>query len=226
LEKDRSQLPQILILTGVAENPMKSRQEQKQMNTTAKIICMVVLLGTTSCVTQKQLNSAISSVAPAPGTIIPFAGSKIPEGWLLCNGETVSRTKYPSLFNAIGTHWGGTANDEFKLPDLRRRFVRGADGSALKLGTYQNDATKMPNNPFVTDVESTPHTHQFEDAHFAETSPNDHLLGNRGKTDNDNSRKTTTQTTAPNSQSHTHPITGGDEETRPINAAINFIIKT
>lgn len=179
-----------------------------------------------SCVTHSQLAKASRELETPPGTIISFAGARVPEGWLLCDGRTLSRRDYPRLFNAIGTHWGGTANDEFRLPDLRKRFLRGADSLQLRLGNYQGDATKMPNSPFVTGVENQKHTHDFQDAHFAENNAgNQHLQGNYGRHDNDNGRITTPQVTGPNKESHTHPITGGDDETRPMNAAVNYIIK-
>ena len=41
------------------------------------------------------------------GSVVAFAGPNIPNDWLLCDGQTVSRATYPALFNAIGTTWGG-----------------------------------------------------------------------------------------------------------------------
>ena len=40
------------------------------------------------------------------GVIIPFAGTSVPTGYLLCNGAAVSRTDYANLFAAIGTRYG------------------------------------------------------------------------------------------------------------------------
>ena len=41
---------------------------------------------------------------PIPtGVILPFGGSTVPEGFLLCNGAAISRTTYAKLFAAIGT---------------------------------------------------------------------------------------------------------------------------
>jgi len=54
------------------------------------------------------------------GAIIPWASdqSSIPPGWILCNGATVSNTKYPILFKIIGNAYGGTVGSTFKLPPL------------------------------------------------------------------------------------------------------------
>lgn len=67
------------------------------------------------------------------GLIQPFAGdtSEIPDGWLLCDGRTVSRTTYGRLFSTIKTNWGaGDGSTTFHLPDLRGRFLRGQDLNA------------------------------------------------------------------------------------------------
>lgn len=69
----------------------------------------------------------LGSVIPS-GTIAPFGGGTVPAGWLLCDGSTVSRSTYSSLFDAIGTaHGAGNGSSTFHLPDYRGRFLRGAD---------------------------------------------------------------------------------------------------
>lgn len=78
----------------------------------------------------RQLARAENAV-PA-GTIVAFGGSDAPTGWLLCDGGAVNRTGvYARLFDAIGTAWGaGDGAVTFNLPDLRGRFLRGVDGDA------------------------------------------------------------------------------------------------
>lgn len=64
-----------------------------------------------------------------PGTILPFAGSTPPAGWLLCDGSAVSRTLYVNLFEKISTNFGsGDGATTFHLPDMRGRFERCRDG--------------------------------------------------------------------------------------------------
>lgn len=61
-------------------------------------------------------------------TVLPFAGSAAPAGWLLCYGQAISRTTYATLFLAIGTTFGvGDGSATFNLPDLRGRVASGAD---------------------------------------------------------------------------------------------------
>lgn len=62
------------------------------------------------------------------GTILDFAGTTAPNGWLLCYGQAVSRTTYPNLFASIGTTYGaGDGSTTFNLPDTRGRAVIGKD---------------------------------------------------------------------------------------------------
>jgi microcystin-dependent protein len=69
----------------------------------------------------------------APGTIVPFSGTVIPNGYLLCDGLAVSRTTYANLFAVINETCGQGDNiNTFNLPDLRGRFLRGVDNGATR----------------------------------------------------------------------------------------------
>ena len=73
-----------------------------------------------------------------PGSMVPFAGTNVPKGYLLCNGAAVSRTTYAKLFAAIGTKWGvGDGSTTFNLPNSHRRFMEGTT-SAGEVGQYVN----------------------------------------------------------------------------------------
>jgi microcystin-dependent protein len=69
------------------------------------------------------------------GTIMPFAGSVAPSGWVMAYGQEVSQTSptYAYLYAVIGstyctTEHGGTCTaGNFRLPDLRGRFIGGKD---------------------------------------------------------------------------------------------------
>jgi microcystin-dependent protein len=64
-----------------------------------------------------------------PGILVPFAGSTAPEGWLLCQGQAISRASYPALnavLAAAGYPFGsGDGSTTFNLPDLRGRAPYG-----------------------------------------------------------------------------------------------------
>lgn len=80
-----------------------------------------------------------------PGQIGWFASKSPPTGWLEANGQSVSRTEYSKLFEAIGVSFGSDSPDKFNLPDLRGEFVRGWDNgrgvdAGRGIGTQQDDA--------------------------------------------------------------------------------------
>ena len=82
------------------------------------------------------------TIAPVTGKIEWFAFNTPPDGYLVCNGANVSRETYTDLFAVIGTTFGeGDGSTTFTLPDLRDRYVIGANTNAL--GTYI--AEQLPN---------------------------------------------------------------------------------
>lgn len=71
------------------------------------------------------------------GTVEMQAGGAIPPGWLLCNGQAVSRTTYAALYAYLGDTWGaGDGSTTFNVPDLRQKFPLGvaASGTGNALG--------------------------------------------------------------------------------------------
>jgi microcystin-dependent protein len=187
--------------------------------------------------TADDLNSSFQAVATPPGTIVAYGGGTPPAGWLSCDGSVISRTTYATLFAAISINFGGGDGvSTFNIPDLRGRFLRGVDatgtndpGAALrtaiavggntgaKVGTLQAGATALPITPFVTDT--------FPDhTHTASNGANFVTQGAGGVQTGGNALSAVA-TTAP-AGAHKHVVTtGGDSETRPVNVAMNYIIK-
>jgi microcystin-dependent protein len=159
------------------------------------------------------------------GTIATWIGptSRIPTGWLLCNGASMSRSSYAELYNVIGTAWGTASSTTFNLPDMRGVFLRGVDGTAGRdadkasrtaiaaggntgnnVGSYQADEFKS-------------HTHTYTDwgggsSNHADTD------GTNFTTYGTNNGTYTTDNTISDS-----PIT--PDETRPNNIAVYYIVK-
>lgn len=70
------------------------------------------------------------------GGIIAFDSDTIPNGWLLCDGRAVSRTKYAELFKAIGTkHGSGDGSTTFNLPNPKGRTLVGKDSTDTDFNT-------------------------------------------------------------------------------------------
>lgn len=178
-------------------------------------------------VVQQQLTSSPPNVPI--GTILPYAGPidalhQLPVNWMLCNGDELPQAgDYKPLFDKVGLAWGTpTVNTNFKLPDLRGIFLRGLNNNGGKdpenrqIGSIQPAATQMPKNPFVNnpvnDHQHVAPTNNGQGGNFEvpmEARGFDYVGG------------------APTSLAggHNHTITGGDQETRPINAAVNWIIR-
>lgn len=65
-----------------------------------------------------------------PGVIIHYSEATYDnEGWLICDGTSVSKAKYAALYNIIGDKWGVSSKgpDYFAVPDFRGVFLRGLD---------------------------------------------------------------------------------------------------
>ena len=58
---------------------------------------------------------------PYVGEIRIFAGNFAPVGWAFCDGSVLPISEYDTLFNLIGTTYGGDGVSTFNLPDLRGR---------------------------------------------------------------------------------------------------------
>jgi len=74
--------------------------------------------GTDKKVKYSTIKGDIMGASSPVGTVVDFAGSSAPTGWLLCDGSAVSRTTYANLFSVIGTTYGaGDGSTTFNLPD-------------------------------------------------------------------------------------------------------------
>jgi microcystin-dependent protein len=173
-----------------------------------------------------------------PGTIAAFAGPVVPSGWLLCDGAPVSRTTYASLFAAIGTvHGNGDGASTFNLPDYRGMFLRGVDGDAGRdpdkamrtavaqganvgdeVGSMESSATALPHTAFGTSTAGS-HTHTIAGGGY-------NSGGGQVGTFPGGTPFALNQIVAQAAGDHNHTVnTGGDSETRPVNAYVNYIVK-
>ena len=69
---------------------------------------------------------------PYVGEIRIFAGNFAPAGWMFCEGQLLPISENETLFNLIGTTYGGDGESTFALPDLRGRIpVHQGNGMVL-----------------------------------------------------------------------------------------------
>jgi len=52
------------------------------------------------------------------GTVMQFAGTYAPIGWMLCDGSTLDIEHYEALFSILGINYGGDGVHNFKIPNL------------------------------------------------------------------------------------------------------------
>lgn len=103
--------------------------------------------------TQIATTEFVFNNALPAGALMMWATSSAPTGWLLCQGQAVSRSTYSTLFGAIGTTFGGgDGASTFNLPDYRDRMPIGA-GSLYSIGSTggSKDAVVVAHTHSVTD---------------------------------------------------------------------------
>lgn len=79
----------------------------------------------------KALEEKVNAIVPAPvGCVMMWPGkvatdADYPDGWMPCDGRSLSRIQYAGLYSVIGTQYGSESSTAFSLPDLRGQFVMG-----------------------------------------------------------------------------------------------------
>jgi len=120
-----------------------------------------MVISTITLINQIQYNLPTQSDASIPiGTILPFAGHTIPEGWLLCDGRNLNITQNPAhdpLAIVLGFNYDPN-NSSFLLPDLRGRTIIGA-GHASGLTNRFLASTFGEESHVLTTSEMPTHNH-------------------------------------------------------------------
>ena len=169
-----------------------------------------------------------SSFTPI-GVIRFFAGSVVPNGWLLCNGSAISRKTYGDLFKVIGTTYGsGNSNDTFTLPDMRGRIpICAGTGTSLTTRTLGSNVgaetvtlsqANMASHTHATTVgtQTANHTHSGTSGtvsadHTHGWGRNVGSFGSYGLRDGANRSANGTPNTQGANQDHSHATTTGTE---------------
>ena len=98
---------------------------------------------------------------PYVGEIRMFGGNFAPAGWQFCDGSLLAISEYDTLFNLIGTTYGGDGESTFGVPDLRSRLPI-HQGNGFTLGS--NGGAE---NVTLTTQQMATHTHSM----MASTGP-------------------------------------------------------
>ena len=100
----------------------------------------------------RESNHPLETDGVPVGAIMAFGGppTLIPKtnGWLLCDGSIVRGSEYPLLLQRLGYSWGqGATPQEFRLPDLRGRFLRGVDLHTSHANRDPDSQSRVPSYP-------------------------------------------------------------------------------
>jgi microcystin-dependent protein len=188
----------------------------------------------TDAATVAQLTSGTSTPL---GAVIDFWGSTVPEGFLLCAGQEISRSTYAALFAVIGTNAGaGNGTTTFNLPDYRGRIGAGKDDmggtaasrltnaasgvSGATLGAAGGSQTVT-----LTEAQMPAHTHSFSGTTSSSGTHTHTVVASDGTVEPGGgvSGSTPNITTTPTSSSgaHTHTVSGTTGSTGSSSAHAN-----
>ena len=183
-----------------------------------------------NAVTQAKINNAVltsiqTTYSNPVGTVIWYAGSTAPAGYLKANGDAIANgsgttqsitADFSALYAIVGAN----------LPDLRGEFIRGWDDgkgtdSGRSIKSTQSDQNKEHNHSATSSVTDPGHTHTVDAARqlgsAADGSPsNEHYANDSTRTTNSSTTGISVSTTTAND---------GGNETRPRNIALLACIK-
>src|ERR671918_111973 len=110
---------------------------------------------------------------PYVGEIRMFAGNFAPTGWMFCEGQLLPISENETLFQLIGTTYGGDGESTFAVPDLRGRIpIHQGSGFILAETGGAEEIT-------LTVSQIPAHTHPFlvNGANGTATNPQNNLMG-------------------------------------------------
>jgi microcystin-dependent protein/cytoskeletal protein CcmA (bactofilin family) len=186
---------------------------------------------------QQYASNSFALLVPT-GSVITYAGTSAPNGWLICDGSAVSRVTYANLFTTVSTLYGtGNGSTTFNLPDLRSKLPIGAgQGSGLTnrvIATTggQESITNVPAHTHTGTTNSNgDHTHTVSNtvqkSGFNTPDGLDNESGGGAEIDTINTISTTTSTNG----AHTHTFTTNSTGNASVDVmnpflVLNYIIK-
>jgi len=122
---------------------------------------------------------------PFVGEIRLFAGNFAPAGWMFCQGQLLPISQNETLFNLIGTTYGGDGQETFALPDLQGRAPMHMGTSPADGQTYQLGEKGGVESVTLTTQQIPVHSHAFLGSSNAATltSPSNSVVGTSAQVD-------------------------------------------
>ena len=111
-----------------------------------------------------------------------FAGSFAPAGWMTCDGQVLPISQYDTLFNLIGTTYGGDGQSTFALPNLSGRLPVHMGQSPSTGTTYTIGERSGTSTVTLTTQQIPIHNHPViadnNNATTTQTGPGNDVYGN------------------------------------------------
>jgi microcystin-dependent protein len=101
----------------------------------------------------QDIPSGFTNLGNPAGTILQYAGSSAPSGYLIADGSSLLRATYATLFAIIGTTYGSADGTHFNIPDLRGRTAVGLNSSEVT----RTDVNALGNNEGAVIGSRTPY---------------------------------------------------------------------
>lgn len=233
--------------SGAAQMSKPSKERQPHVTVAligaaATIIAAVIsVLGAFSASNSKAKAAEIASGIVPIGTIAAFSGDAgnagkefDDHGWVLCHGQELKRKDYPELAKVLDDAWGRASDpaSDFRVPDLRGQFLRGVDQTQLHdkgprapigrgVGSKQDDSTRLTESRITLEknIEFLGLTVVDDDGLSPVGGSMKRYFVPSGTERSTDSIVLQANTKAP------MKISGGGEETRPVNAAVFWMIR-
>lgn len=170
------------------------------------------------------------------GTVQPFLGLTPPLGYLVCQGQLISKVEYPELYQICGSIFGTETDTHFYLPDLRGKTITGYNPDNELVNTIgkllgAESHVHTTGNHTLIESEMPMHTHSLpsSDQYGKNYTPsNEYIVDSRsllriGRDNLVSMGKSLTES-AGSSQPHNHGDTGEASNYQPT-IVLNWIVK-
>jgi len=119
---------------------------------------------------------------PYVGQVVLFPYNFAPVGWMFCNGQVLPISENDTLFNLIGTIYGGDGQSNFNLPDLRGRTPIHMGSNPSTGSNYQIGQSGGVPSVTLTAQQIPNHSHPPVASYNAQSSANpvNNVLGSNG----------------------------------------------
>jgi microcystin-dependent protein len=175
-----------------------------------------------------NIQQQINALNTLPGTVIAFAGSSSTlNGYLFCDGAIYNSTNYSALFNAIGYTYGNVGNGNFRVPDYRAVFLRGAGQQDVQLKIIAGAGQPLMKRFIAPSLGTTviDQSTYFQTSNYVDSISTTTKTVVTGMSPNLATLSTTSVIGSVNYTNTNDFFNLGNEETHPVHTTVQYFIK-